>query len=139
MGKDKKERWETGGGVVWNQQSDCVLLVKNKKEMKENGSGWTWPKGRVDPGETVQQAAIREIEEESGIKGIILDDLPLVETKKADRYYYLLKYDSTVGKPDKETLEVRWVTWAEAKELLPRERDQTVLKNAEESAKKFRK
>eukprot|EP00009_Paramoeba_aestuarina_P005456 CAMPEP_0201511720 /NCGR_PEP_ID=MMETSP0161_2-20130828/4131_1 /ASSEMBLY_ACC=CAM_ASM_000251 /TAXON_ID=180227 /ORGANISM="Neoparamoeba aestuarina, Strain SoJaBio B1-5/56/2" /LENGTH=107 /DNA_ID=CAMNT_0047907321 /DNA_START=233 /DNA_END=556 /DNA_ORIENTATION=+ len=107
--------------------------------MKENGSGWTWPKGRVDPGETVQQAAIREIEEESGIKGIILDDLPLVETKKADRYYYLLKYDSTVGKPDKETLEVRWVTWAEAKELLPRERDQTVLKNAEESAKKFRK
>jgi len=48
------------GGVVLNK--DGMVLVVN-----QNGNSWSLPKGHVDPGETPLQAAIREIDEESGI------------------------------------------------------------------------
>ena len=40
-----------------------VLLIKN-----ENGGHWSFPKGHVDPGETEEQTAIREVSEETGLQ-----------------------------------------------------------------------
>ena len=50
----------SAGGVVLNADGH-VLLVRSK-------SGWGWPKGKIEPGETEQQAAVREIQEEAGVK-----------------------------------------------------------------------
>ncbi len=50
----------SAGGVVINPKGS-VLVVS------QNGTSWSLPKGHVDPGEEPLQAAIREIEEESGV------------------------------------------------------------------------
>ncbi len=51
---------QTAGGIVLN--SDGEVLV-----VSQNGNSWSLPKGHVDEGEELIDAAIREIEEESGI------------------------------------------------------------------------
>ena len=91
----------------------------------------TWPKGRVDPGETIEQAAVREVREESGVIAAVRSELPVVKTKKADRHYFLMHLVEDTGQYDhNETLQVRWVPFAAAKTLLTRERDLTVLNAA---------
>lgn len=51
----------TGIAVIdWNGKEPSVLCVRAY-------SNWDFPKGKVDPGETLVQAAVRELEEETGI------------------------------------------------------------------------
>ena len=52
---------ESAGGVVVNKKGR-VLVVS------QHGTSWSLPKGHIDSGESGLQAAIREIEEESGIR-----------------------------------------------------------------------
>ena len=52
---------ESAGGVVVNKKRR--VLVVNQR-----GTSWSLPKGHVDPGESNLEAAIREIEEESGVR-----------------------------------------------------------------------
>ncbi len=49
----------------------CVL------KRDHNWQGWEFPKGRIDTGEDVKEAAMREIEEETGIKPIEIDELDI--------------------------------------------------------------
>jgi ADP-ribose pyrophosphatase YjhB (NUDIX family) len=56
----------TAGGIVLRSGTDQVALVKR---LKEEGGGYSWPKGGVEEGESLRRAAIREIEEETGIVG----------------------------------------------------------------------
>ncbi|ADV68190.1 NUDIX hydrolase [Deinococcus maricopensis] len=58
------------GGVVFNAHGD-VLLVQYA-----NG-GWTFPKGHLERGETPEQAAVREVEEETGVRATITARLGL--------------------------------------------------------------
>ena len=57
-----KEEISSGGVVVFNNE---ILLLR-----KFNGD-WVLPKGKVEQGETLEQAALREVSEESGVKGQI--------------------------------------------------------------------
>ena len=57
-----KEEISSGGVVVFN---NAILLLR-----KFNGD-WVLPKGKVEQGETLEQAALREVSEESGVKGQI--------------------------------------------------------------------
>ncbi len=56
----KQKKTESAGGVVSNK-TGRVLLVNQR------GRTWSLPKGHVEPGEDTKTAAIREIEEETGI------------------------------------------------------------------------
>jgi len=53
------------GGIIINDNKEVVIV-------NQNHDSWSLPKGHVDPGESVLEAAIREIYEETGIKGIKL-------------------------------------------------------------------
>ncbi len=53
---------EAGGGLVYNDKGEILFIRRNKK--------WDLPKGKVEKGETYEQAALREVAEETGIKGL---------------------------------------------------------------------
>lgn len=51
-----------GGGIVFNPQNELLIMKRLGK--------WDLPKGKIDPGETVEEGALREVEEECGIDGL---------------------------------------------------------------------
>ena len=58
---------ELAAGAVIEAPDGSVLLLHHAAQAR-----WCFPKGHVDPGETAEQAALREIEEESGLRSVRL-------------------------------------------------------------------
>jgi 8-oxo-dGTP pyrophosphatase MutT (NUDIX family) len=52
---------EAAGGLVYNAEKDSILFIYRRNK-------WDLPKGKIDKGEGIQVAALREVEEECGIK-----------------------------------------------------------------------
>jgi 8-oxo-dGTP pyrophosphatase MutT (NUDIX family) len=59
------------GGLVKNEQEEILMIYRRGK--------WDLPKGKLDKGETIEACAIREVEEETGIQGTLIDS-PLTIT-----------------------------------------------------------
>lgn len=57
---------EAAGGVVKNQNGEILFIYRIGK--------WDLPKGKIEKGESLEQAAVREIEEETGLKELILEE-----------------------------------------------------------------
>lgn len=118
------------GGVVWRKVAGGqveILLVHRPRY-----DDWTLPKGKLDPGETHEQAARREVEEETGLRCTPGSELPPTSYRdrrgrpKTVRYWAMTP---TAGRfrPNDEVDEVRWLQPAEASALLTYGRDaQTV-------------
>lgn len=58
---------EAAGGVVENRDGQILAIYRRKV--------WDLPKGKLDPGETFEQAAVREVLEETGLKSVKMNDL----------------------------------------------------------------
>jgi 8-oxo-dGTP diphosphatase len=93
---------------------------------------WTFPKGKLDPGEDFEQAALREVEEETGIRCRLDRELPgssYTDAKgrpKRVRYWQMEPLSGEFA-PNDEVDELRWVEPTEAAELLSYDRDREVL------------
>ena len=95
---------------------------------------WTLPKGKLHHGEDEPEAAVREIEEETGHAGSIELDLGTIGYDVADGpktvRYYLMAADAG-GRPlAKDVDEVRWLGIDEAVALVTYDRDRVVLERA---------
>jgi 8-oxo-dGTP pyrophosphatase MutT (NUDIX family) len=55
------------GGVVYNERDEILFFFRR--------GSWDWPKGKIDEGEGIEAAALREVEEETGIKAEIINSL----------------------------------------------------------------
>ncbi|MBV8983454.1 MAG: NUDIX hydrolase [Acidimicrobiia bacterium] len=118
------------GGVLWRRKKSGkveVLLVHRPKY-----DDWTLPKGKLDEGETAQEAAVREVEEETGFLVKLVEELP--STDYHDRYgrpkhvrYWVMDITDGEFRPNREVDEVRWLSVGEAKALLSYSRDRDVL------------
>ena len=65
-----------GGGKVYNDKGDILFIFRNGK--------WDLPKGKIDGKETIEAAALREVEEETGVK-----DLKII--KPLETTYHIFK------------------------------------------------
>jgi 8-oxo-dGTP diphosphatase len=121
------------GGVLVDEQGRVLL---REPAGHYDGYVWTFPKGRPDPGETPEQAALREVKEETGYTAEIIAKLPGSYRGGVTRTEYFLM--RPLGGPEDfdsaETASVQWATSKEALELigltlntLGRERDRQVL------------
>ncbi len=57
---------EAAGGLVYNEKGEILMIYRR--------GHWDLPKGKIDEGEGPQQAAVREVKEETGLKAIELGD-----------------------------------------------------------------
>jgi 8-oxo-dGTP pyrophosphatase MutT (NUDIX family) len=55
----KKMIIKAGGGIVVNEQNEVLLIYRRGK--------WDLPKGKLDDGETIEECALREVKEETGL------------------------------------------------------------------------
>ncbi len=104
------------GGIVVNKQ-DKVLL----KEPKDHFGGyvWTFPTGSCHAGEIPEKAVMREVEEETGIMGRIIQRLPgTFETETTLNSYFLMAFEKETDWQDIDTLRVRWANEEEAEKLI---------------------
>lgn len=104
------------GGVVFNDQGQILL-----REPKNHWEGyvWTFAKGGRNPGEGAEEAALREVLEESGVRGEIVAPLPgKFSSFGSDTQYFLMRAVEDTGEFGKETESVRWVDPEEAKKLI---------------------
>jgi 8-oxo-dGTP diphosphatase len=93
---------------------------------------WTWPKGKLDPGESFEEAAVREVEEETGLVcelGEELESTTYVDGKGREKLVRYWEMTPVGGEfePNDEVDEIRWVTPEEARQLLSYERDRGVV------------
>ena len=72
---------EAAGGVVFNDKMELLLIYRR--------GSWDLPKGKIDDGETIESAALREIEEETGVKYLnIIKPISLKDTQQNITYHY---------------------------------------------------
>lgn len=94
-------------------------------------SDWTFPKGKVDPGEHLIAAAIREVREETGFAISLGVPLPSLEyvvrgRDKVSHYWLATRLNGDFVAND-EVDEIRWVTYEQASQLLTYPHDREVL------------
>jgi 8-oxo-dGTP diphosphatase len=93
---------------------------------------WSFPKGKLDPGETFEEAALREVWEETGYRcelGRFVGHVEYRDRKNRPKVvaYWLMEPRSGVFRPSEEVDEMRWVAVEEAVRLLTYDRDRELL------------
>jgi 8-oxo-dGTP diphosphatase len=96
---------------------------------------WTLPKGKLDRDETSEEAALREVWEETGLHVRLERELPSTSYHVRGRpkrvRYWLMSVSADDGfTPNDETDELRWLSPADAAALLTHDRDKEVLEAA---------
>ena len=126
------EVW-AAGGVAWRRIDDQleILLVH-----RDHHDDWTFPKGKLDPGESLKQCALREVAEETGLRGVAGAALPLVEYRDGRGrnkavLYWLMSIRSGRFEPNDEVDACGWFDLASARAILTYERDHGLMDEVE--------
>jgi 8-oxo-dGTP pyrophosphatase MutT (NUDIX family) len=113
---------QAGGGLVRNGEDKYLFMLRR--------GFWDLPKGKLDPGETIEHCAIREVIEETGIEGVILQGPLLITYHTYDESgKHILKethwFRMTAPAPgelmpqlEEQITELRWVDVPGMQELL---------------------
>ncbi len=110
------------GGLVENEKAEVMLIFRRGK--------WDLPKGKLDKGETIEQCAVREVEEETSLKDIQLKKLLTItyhtynEFGKhilKDSHWYKMKIkgvQNIIPQTEEDITETRWVKKKDLKEYM---------------------
>ena len=120
----------SAGGVLF--KDNLVLLIQNPSGV------WTFPKGLIEQGETPEKSALREVYEETGVKGEILDYIGEIQywyqlhgEKIFKRVkYYLMKHLEGEPKPSWEVKDAKFIPVDTAKRLLKYKGDKEIFEKA---------
>jgi len=124
----------SAGGIVYKQIKNEKLKMKNFLWLIGQHSqhkGWVFPKGLVgdkENSESMEEAALREVEEEGGVKARIITNKPIITNYqfkfqgnliKKTVYYFLMEYISGNTKNhDWEMADAKFVTTEEVRKIL---------------------
>jgi 8-oxo-dGTP diphosphatase len=121
---------QAAGGIVWRRRPDQgteVLIVHRPKY-----DDWSFPKGKLSEGEAHEDAAVREVSEETGMECALGPEVATSTYEDSHGRPKIVRYwamEAQAGEfqPNREVDEARWVPIQEAPELLTYDRDRSVL------------
>jgi 8-oxo-dGTP pyrophosphatase MutT (NUDIX family) len=112
---------QAAGGLVQNEKKELLMMLRRGK--------WDLPKGKLDKGEKLEDCAVREVEEETGLKKVKLVS-PLCITYHTyhegarfilkESHWYTMKVtgeQQLIPQTEEDILEIKWVTPKEAQQL----------------------
>ncbi len=112
---------EAAGGIVFNNQNEVLMIYRLNR--------WDFPKGKVEFGEICQRTAVREVQEETGIRGLkVGDSLPItyhtyeLHEEKILKMTYWFKMDAPkqhlTPQKEEDITQAVWVPFSEVNEKL---------------------
>ena len=126
MGREQPD--SHAGGIVYRQteRGPEYLIVRARRDP----SAWVLPKGHIEPGETAEAAAVREVREESGCVAAIVAPLGRLVFGPARTRVYLMRFEREVDAG--EGRELFWGSAEEAGRRLTFEDTRALLARAHE-------
>ncbi|WP_423220500.1 NUDIX domain-containing protein [Bifidobacterium imperatoris] len=123
----------SAGGLIFDNQNRVAIIARHSRS---GHLEWCLPKGHIEKGETPQQTAVREVHEETGILGEVIDSIATIDywfTGTTQRVHKLVHHfalrqtggELTVeGDPDHEAEDAIWVRFDDLDDVLsyPNER-----------------
>lgn len=126
----------SAGGIVVRYQDTIPQLVVGRRRRDKDGQTWTLPKGTPIPGETLEETALREVREETGLTVRIVSPLDAIRytfVQRGTRIHKTVHYfmmEATGGgleDHDHEFEEVRWIAFQEAPGILSFETERSLV------------
>ncbi|WP_201737249.1 NUDIX hydrolase [Bifidobacterium aemilianum] len=123
----------SAGGLIFNDQRQVAIIARRSRS---GHIEWCLPKGHIEEGETPEQTAVREVHEETGILGEVVDSIATIDywfTGTEQRVHKLVQHFvlrqtggwlTVEGDPDHEAEEATWVDFDDLDQVLsyPNER-----------------
>jgi 8-oxo-dGTP pyrophosphatase MutT (NUDIX family) len=134
MSMDGRDVVRAAGGVVYRytDEGDVEIALIHRPAYDD----WSLPKGKLKPGEGLEAAALREVQEETGLKCMIARSLGIIEY--VDRrgrekvvWYWLMRSIGGAFKPIEEVDRMRWLKFEDAARKLSYDHDQELLRRAD--------
>lgn len=120
---------QAAGGLVVRRQGGLLEIVVVHRPVQHD---WSFPKGKLEPGETLETAALREVWEETGMTCDLLRFIG--HTEYVDRKgrpktvaYWIMAAEGGFFSPNEEVDELRWLSLDLASRLLSYPRDRELV------------
>jgi len=132
----KPEAVSAGGIIIRQADSDPELLLIRDKRY----TAWVVPKGHVEAGETLEQAAIRETREEAGVtEATIIQKLGqfrryVTRASEWKTIHYFLMHtakEQPLGQPEDNRMETKWFPITKLPEMYLPEQEKVIKENLE--------
>ena len=125
-----------GGLVIRQSKPDRIEIAIVHRPIRED---WSYPKGKVEPKETLTECALREVLEETGLRCRIVSFVGTTEYRdRKDRRkiaaYWVMTPEGGRFRSSEEVDEMRWVELGQAARLLTYDRDRELLVTLQEPA-----
>jgi ADP-ribose pyrophosphatase YjhB (NUDIX family) len=139
-GLRRVEETSAGGLVVRGSGTDTSGVLIGRID-RRGRLLWSLPKGHIEAGETVEQAAVREVAEETGITGRVLGQLGTIdfwfvaESRRVHKtvHHYLMRAETgELSDADSEVAEVAWVPLGEMGDRLAYDDERRLVAKAPE-------
>src|SRR6185436_6354374 len=118
---------KAAGGLVVRGDGRIAVVHRPKYD------DWSLPKGKLEPGESFEDAAVREVEEETGVRATLVRELEPVRymtpggRSKVVRYWVMDAGGDDAFEADQEVDDIRWLSPGEARDVLSYDNDRDLL------------
>jgi 8-oxo-dGTP pyrophosphatase MutT (NUDIX family) len=129
----------SAGGVVYRRGDDGIELALAARRTRRGELAWGLPKGMIEPDETEEQAAVREVLEETGLEAEVESDLgdiryfyvwEGVRVRKRVHFFLMRATGGDVADHDSEMEDVRWFPMRAARKRAAYRGEREVIERA---------
>lgn len=131
--KESESTIRAAGGLVWRPGTHGPELILIRR-FRHGVDEWSLPKGKLDPGESFSEAALREVEEETGVRARLGRFAGVMQYRVKSENKVVCFWEMTAlseGTPHdgEEVAEVRWFPREEALRILTHEQNRELLRH----------